>query len=146
VCLHLQGTTKMLNILFAKGFKTALQKIHRQLYIIPYTYTWDTPEDDPHWVNKTNLPMQELGGWSGGRTYIRSGQLWYWANTNTKVLGIGNPALGGCHSHRFYSHGGQNFDQLFLGIWPLTTLIFGALAVDCVEFQPLTVDYELTFT
>ena len=35
----------------------------------------------------------------------------------------------------------QNFDQLIFGIWPLTTLIFGALIIDHAEFQPLTVDY-----
>ena len=33
---------------------------------------------------------------------------------------------------------GQNFGQLFSA---LTMLIFGALTVDCIEFQPLTVDY-----
>jgi len=33
---------------------------------------------------------------------------------------------------------GQNFGQLFSA---LTLLIFRALTVDCIEFQPLTVDY-----
>ena len=52
---------------------------------------------------------------------------------------------GGCHSHRLYSHSCdrkvKNFDQLFSAFSPLTTLIFGALTIDCVEFQPLTIDY-----
>ena len=50
----------------------------------------------------------------------------------------------GCHSHRLESRlwlQGQNFDQIFLAFWLLTTLIFGALTTDCIEFQPLTVDY-----
>ena len=36
---------------------------------------------------------------------------------------------------------GQNFDQLFSAVWQLTTLIFRALTIDHVAFQPLTVDY-----
>ena len=34
----------------------------------------------------------------------------------------------------------QNLDQLF-SVWLLTTLIFGSLTIDCIEFNPLTVDY-----
>ena len=36
---------------------------------------------------------------------------------------------------------GQNFDQLFLLSCLLTMLSFRALAVDCIEFQLLTVGY-----
>ena len=58
----------------------------------------------------------------------------FWSPTNSRW----------CHSYRLYSHGRDckvNFDQLFSAFWPLTMLIFRALTVDCVEYQPLTVDY-----
>ena len=34
----------------------------------------------------------------------------------------------------------SNLGQLFLVFWLLTTPVFGALTIDCIEFQPLIVD------
>ena len=66
--------------------------------------------------------------------------IWGWRGISLVYESEYNGSVG-CHSHGLHSHSCDCRSKLWpvlFSVWLLTTLIFGDLTTDCIEFQPLT--------
>lgn len=77
---------------------------------------------------------------NGSNLYAAMWNIWGWRGIALVYESEYNGSVG-CHSHSLYSHSYDYRSKLWpalFSVWPLTTLIFGDLTTDRIEFQPFT--------